>query len=180
VTAGQVANFNLQLTPGAGFAGSASFVCVGAPAAATCTAPSVQISGVSVTYVVSVATTANGMAVFPTPLPFLPQIRSSRVWTLPVWCGLLALLFYISNSQSRGNASLLRVAALAVLASLCVFEIAGCGGAGASASPQIVPVHQITGTPTGTSLITLTPSVTTSTGTPLTGIPPVQLTLIVQ
>jgi hypothetical protein len=38
----------------------------------------------------------------------------------------------------------------------------------------------VTGTPSGTSTITLTPSVTTSTGTPLPGVAPIQLTLTVQ
>jgi hypothetical protein len=38
----------------------------------------------------------------------------------------------------------------------------------------------VTGTPQGTSIITLTPSVVTSSGTALAGIPPVQLTLTVQ
>src|SRR5713101_3018314 len=57
VIAGQTATFTLQLVPGAGFAGSAAFGCTGAPKAATCTAPNVQISGgTPITYVVSVAT----------------------------------------------------------------------------------------------------------------------------
>jgi hypothetical protein len=91
------------------------------------------------------------------------------------------LLLFASRLRRWGSSpALLRGAALAVLASLCVFEAAGCGGGGASASPQVVPTPRVIGTPQGTSIITLTPSVTTSTGTPLPGIPPVQLTLTVQ
>jgi hypothetical protein len=60
-----------------------------------------------------------------------------------------------------------------------VIEAAGCGGA-TSAGPQSIPTPHVIGTPQGTSVITLTPSVTTSGGTPLSGIPPIQLTLTVQ
>jgi hypothetical protein len=75
---------------------------------------------------------------------------------------------------------LLRVAALTLLVSACLFEATGCGGGANSAVPQNVPSLQVAGTPQGTSIITLTPSVMTSTGTLLSGIPPVQLTLTVQ
>ena len=75
---------------------------------------------------------------------------------------------------------LLRAAAVTVLVSACLFEAAGCGGGASSAVPQNVPALQVAGTPQGTSIITLTPSVITSAGTPLSGIPAVQLTLTVQ
>src|SRR4029077_14558949 len=104
-----------------------------------------------------------------------------RMFSLLACCGTLVLLLFGSSLQRwSSSAALLRGAALAVLASLCVFEAAGCGGGGPSASPQVVPTPRVIGTPQGTSIITLTPTVTTSTGTPLPGIPPVQLTLTVQ
>ena len=182
VTAGQTARFNLLLTPGPGFAGSISFACAGAPAAATCTAPNAQLAGgTPLSYVVTVATTANTMIMPPPQPPQLPPFVWLRVLSLLACCGTLVLLLFASRLQRWGSsAALLRGAALAVLASLCVFEAAGCGGGGASASPQVVPTPRVIGTPQGTSIITLTPSVTTSTGTPLPGIPPVQLTLTVQ
>jgi hypothetical protein len=66
ITAGQTATFKLLLTPGPGFAGSASFACAGAPTASTCAAPNAPLAGgTPVTYVVTVATTANTMLVPP-------------------------------------------------------------------------------------------------------------------
>jgi len=182
VTAGQTARSNLLLTPGPGFAGSISFACAGAPAAATCTTPNAQLAGgTPLSYVVTVATTANTMITPPPQPPQLPPFVWLRVFSPLACCGALVLLLFASRLRRWGSSpALLRGAALAVLASLCVFEAAGCGGGGASASPQVVPTPRVIGTPQGTSIITLTPTVTTSTGTPLPGIPPVQLTLTVQ
>jgi hypothetical protein len=184
VKAGQTAAFNLQLTPGPGFVGSASFGCSGAPAAATCTAPNVQFSGgTPVSYVVSVATTASTMIMLPPHAPRLPPFVWLHLFSLAACCGAFVLLLYASKLRPASSmAGLLRVAALTILASLCVFETAGCGGAGvsASANPQVVPTPHVIGTPQGTSTITLTPSVSTSAGIPLQGIPSVQLTLTVQ
>jgi hypothetical protein len=182
VTAGQTATFNLLLTPGPGFTGSASFACAGVPAAATCTAPNAQLAGgTPLSYVVTVATTANSVIESPPQAPRPPPFVLLRVFSLLACCAAFVLLLYASRLQRcRSSAALLRVAALVVLASLSVFEAAGCAGGGASASPQVVPTPRVIGTPQGTSTITLTPSVTTSTGIPLPGIPPVQLTLTVQ
>ncbi len=182
VKAGQTAAFNLQLTPGPGFAGGASFACAGAPAAATCTAPSAQFaSGAPVSYVVNVATTANTMVMFPPRAPQLPPFVWLNLFSLAACCGGFVLLLYACKVRRVNSITgLPRIAALTILASLCVFEAAGCGGAGVSASPQVVPTPHVIGTPQGTSTITLTPSVTTSTGIPLQGIPPIQLTLTVQ
>jgi Abnormal spindle-like microcephaly-assoc'd, ASPM-SPD-2-Hydin/Lactonase, 7-bladed beta-propeller len=182
VTAGQTAAFNMQLTPGSGFTGTASFACAGVPAAATCTAPNVQFGGGgSISYVVSVSTTKGTMIVAPPHAPQLPPFVWLHVFSMAACCGIVVLLLHASKlrvvSPLRGS---LRVAAFALLASLCVIEAAGCGGGATSAGPQSIPTPSVIGTPQGTSIITLTPSVTTSTGTPLSGIAPIQLTLTVQ
>lgn len=176
VTPGQTATFTLQLTPGPGFSGSASFACAGAPAATTCAAPNVQISGAPISYTVSVATTANSMLVLPRTIPQFPIALR-----LMAWYGFACVLLYIFRlRRAFTGAGLLRVAALALVATVCLFESAGCGGGAAGASPQTLPALQTGGTPQGTSTITVTPSVKTSTGTPLSGVPPIQLTLTVQ
>jgi hypothetical protein len=183
VTAGQTATFNLLLTPGPGFAGSVSFVSAGVPAAASCTAPSAQLAGgTPLSYVVTVTTTASAMNVSPPQTPRLPPFAWLRVFSLlACWAAAFVLLLLASRLQRwNASAALLRVAALAVLASLSVFGAVGCAGGGTSASPQVAPTPRVIGTPQGTSTITLTPSVTTSSGTPLPGTPPVQLTLIVK
>jgi 6-phosphogluconolactonase (cycloisomerase 2 family) len=177
VKAGQTAAFNLQLTPGPGFTGSASFACAGVPAVATCAAPNAQLGGgTPISYVVTVATTTSTMFV-PAPRGF-SQLTWLHVFSLVVCCAVFVLLLYASKLGERS--SMARLAALTILASLCVFETAGCGGGGAIAAPQASPTQHVTGTPPGTSTITLTPSVSTSTGIPLAGTPPVQLTLMVQ
>jgi hypothetical protein len=179
VTAGQTAAFSLQLTPGAGFAGSASFACSGAPAQATCTAPNVQFTGgTPVSYVVSVTTTKGAKILVPLRLP--PFIWLRLFW-LVACCGAFALLLYVSKSGALRNvAGLTRAAALTILVAICLFETAGCGGGAAAVSPQNIPSPHVIGTPQGTSIITLTPSVTTSAGVPLAGVAPIQLTLTVQ
>lgn len=181
VTAGQTAAFNLQLTPGPGFSGNASFACAGIPSAATCTAPNLAISGGAViSYVVSVATTRSTMFAAP-PEKRLPIFIWLRMFSITVYIGILVLLLRVSRWRSSSvSERWLTAATLIVLASLCPFEAAGCGGSANSAAPQNIPSPQVTGTPQGTSIITLAPSVTTSTGTALSGIPPIQLTLIVQ
>jgi 6-phosphogluconolactonase (cycloisomerase 2 family) len=181
VTAGQTATFSLQLIPGTGFAGSASFACAGAPTAAICTAPNAQISGgTPISYVVSVSTTKATM-VTPPPQSPLPLFIQVRVFSLAAWGGILVLLLYMSRVRRPSLVQhLLCAASVAIIASACLLGIAGCGGGGTSAAPQSIPSQHVTGTPQGTSIITLTPSVVTSSGTPLAGIPPLQLTLTVQ
>jgi hypothetical protein len=180
VSAGQTAAFNLQLTPGPGFAGNASFICSGAPAQATCTAPNVQFAGgTSISYVVSVATVKGTSMVVPLQLPPFTWLHAL---SLVGCCSALALLIYGSRLRTLNSITGLTRAAVTVLAMLWLFETAGCGGGVAGVSPQSIPapVPRVTGTPLGTSTITLTPAVTTSAGTPLTGVAPVQLTLTVQ
>ena len=129
----------------------------------------------------TVTTTASTMNVSPPQTPRLPPFVWLRVFSLLACCAAFVLLLLASRLQRwNASAALLRVAALAVLASLSVFGAVGCAGGGTSASPQVAPTPRVIGTPQGTSTITLTPSVTTSSGTPLPGTPPVQLTLIVQ
>jgi len=122
------------------------------------------------------------MSVPPQQAPRLPPFVWLHVFSLlACWTAAFVLLLFASRFQRwNASAALLRVAALAVLASLSVFGAVGCAGGGTSASPQVAPTPRVIGTPQGTSTLTLTPSVTTSSGTPLPGTPAVQLTLIVQ
>jgi 6-phosphogluconolactonase (cycloisomerase 2 family) len=175
VTAGQTAAFNLQLTPGPGFAGNASFTCSGAPAQATCNAPSVQFTGgTPVAYVVTVVTTKSTTMV---PLKLRPFIWL-HTFLIVACCAAFAFFRYLYKlSAPTGWTS---AATITMLAAFCIFEIAGCGGAGGGVAPQNIPTPHIIGTPQGTSVITLTPAVTTSTGVALQGVAPIQLTLIVQ
>jgi hypothetical protein len=174
VTAGQTAAFNLQLTPGPGFAGSASFACSGAPAQATCSAPNAQFAGgAPISYVVSVATTRSTMMV---PLQ-LPPFISLHVFFVVACCMAFAAFAY--SYRLRPLSGFTRAASLITLV-VCLVQFTGCGGGVAGVTPQVVPTPHVIGTPPGTSVITVKPSVITSTGVALQGVPPIQLTLIVQ
>jgi hypothetical protein len=138
-----------------------------------------------ISYVVSVATTKSTMIVIPVRIPPFIWLH---VLSLAACCGAFALFLY--GPKLRGLNSVaglssvggwMRAAALTILATLCVFEVGGCGGGVAGGvSPQSVPTPHVIGTPQGTSIITLTPAVTTSTGASLQGVAPIQLTLTVQ
>lgn len=177
ISAGQTATFSLQVNPGAGFAGSATWTCSGVPANATCNAPNLQIAGGNpITYTVSVVTLAGTQN---TPWPVLPQLPQTPLKILLCSIWVLLLLLLVCGAIHRRTPREFAFASLLFLVLFCCSQVTGCGG-GSVASPQSAPVSHAPGTPQGTSTITLTPSVTSSTGTPLPGIPAVQLTLIVK
>jgi hypothetical protein len=113
-----------------------------------------------ITYVVNVATTKNSMIVAPPNWPQRPPIIWLRVSLLAACVGIFVLLLYACRLRGLSTMGcLLRVAALTLLVSACLLEAAGCGGGASSAVPQNVPSLQVAGTPQGTSIITLMPSV---------------------
>jgi len=143
VTAGQTAQFNLQATPGTGFAGSVTFACAGAPTAAACTAPpSVQLAGGnSSNFSVMVTTTGTG-AIIPISHPLrVPPSLAPLFIPFVVIC--LLLLFLRKTQIVGGFASpAIRFAlsgALAMILLLETFWSAGCGGGGSSAASLVQP-----------------------------------------
>jgi 6-phosphogluconolactonase (cycloisomerase 2 family) len=181
VTAGQTASFMLQITPGAGFTGNVSFACGGAPAAATCNAPSISLtSGGVVSYVVSVSTTGAGAGGIPWKLR-MPRVFPLEVFSLLALCTLLFSVRSTFRSRHYGFARTKFIAACAALIFSAVIGVSGCGG-GSVANPQSIPTPQpaVTPTPHGTFTIALTPTARTASGTLLAPMSPVQLTLIVQ
>jgi 6-phosphogluconolactonase (cycloisomerase 2 family) len=185
VTAGQTAQFNLQLTPGTGFSGDVSLVCAGAPAAATCTAPFVLhvINGSPMPFSVAVKTSGSGAIIPISPWPPAAPLASWR--SLPLFVMCLLLLLARAQITLRENfdpawrwalGGLLTTAAL-----LAAFGSAGCGG-GSSASSALVqtPTPAPIATPTGTSTLSLTMTVSVVGGKLLAPPPPVSLTLTVK
>jgi centrosomal CEP192-like protein len=187
VSAGQTAQYQLQLTPGAGFAGTVSLSCTGAPLAATCQLPpSVSLAGgAAATFTVNVATSG------PAELPPSAPLRFRGIPAVPalpfVALALLLLLFtsrreVLANSdraflRSAGRNRLALCGVLSV-AILCVFlGAAGCGGGAAAVAPTTPPPPVVT--PSGTSTITITLVANSSSGQPLQ-LPPVQLSLTVK
>ncbi|HEY6944842.1 MAG TPA: choice-of-anchor D domain-containing protein, partial [Candidatus Acidoferrum sp.] len=179
VSAGQTAQYQLQLTPGTGFSGAVSLVCSGAPLAAVCQLPgSVSLTGgAPTTFTVSVTTSGPALLPLPTPLHVPPV---SRVPLLaPVLLVLLLSFFLWFRRSCRWPDCATARNRLALCAALfaaifCItFSLAGCGGGSAAVTPPPPVV-----TPSGTSTLTIAPSANSSTGQPLQ-LQPIQLTLTV-
>jgi hypothetical protein len=178
VTAGQTASFNLQLTPGTGYLGNLSFTCTGAPATATCTAAPLQVSGANpVSFTVSVATTANGIALPFSSGPRSQPFASMRIRSLLLVCvvSLLICSFYGRTGSTTRRRQLAWSGALIVLALGTVVQLSGC-----SSLPSPTSGVAFRGTPSGTSTIVLTPAATSANGKQLAAMSGVQLTLTVK
>ena len=185
VTAGQTAQFNLQLTPGAGFSGSVSLACAGAPMAAKCNAPSVlQVAnGNPMAFSVTVATSGSGAKIPVSHWPRVPPFAGWRLLPLLVICLVILLA---SEREARWELSSLGRSwalsgALTTVVSLALFGFAGCGGGSSASSAQVqTPSSPQVVTPAGTSTLTLAMTVSTASGKLLTPPPPIQLTLTVK
>jgi len=177
VSAGQLAQFNLQAMPGAGFNGTLAFACSGAPRGATCSAPSVTVTnGATVNFTVTVATSGSA-AIVPVArrtIPSRPVNYTAAAMLLPM---LLAFWFYPRKHERReipaGAIDWKRAVALACLALL----LNSCGG-GSSGSSVQPPAPVIT--PSGTYTLTVTPSATPAGSTKSFPISPISLTLVVK
>jgi len=151
VTAGQTAQYALQVAPGPSFTGSVSMSCSGAPAAATCSANpgSVSITGNgAMGFSVSVTTMTNGLVP-----PMAPQ---PRMWPWPVlaiWLATAGLLWVWAKRTRAFRAELARGFAAAILVCAVLAAAEGCGGGGAASAPA-PQIHA--GTPRGTTTLTIT------------------------
>jgi hypothetical protein len=181
ITAGQSAQFSLQVTPGPGFTGTVSLTCSGAPLAATCSLPAtVQVSnGNAAPFTVVVATTGAIAPPMENPPPALPFPGLGLVSAFAA-----AVLLFLLFALSAGRDWNLRPRRLAVsgtfgaiLLSLAISS-AGCGGGGSTMQAAPPPTSP-TVTPQGTSMITVSPSAMSASGKPLQ-LQPIQLTLTVQ
>jgi len=168
VTAGQTAQYQMQLTPGAGYSGTVTFACSGAPLGAACHVPaSVSItSAAPAPFTVTVST--SGAAMLPPSIPrrFVPP-AGIRVFIL-----LALALFLVRLIKNRwgfdgavGSRRLAWSGALAAIFICSVIYEAGCGSTGSVGSASITPPPIVT--PSGTSTITITPSAVSSSGQPL-------------
>jgi hypothetical protein len=177
VSAGQTAQYLLQLNPGAGFSGTVAFACSGAPLRAVCQVPpTVSIAnGAPAPFTVTVSTA--GTATLPRAIPehFSPLARV-RVLQLIIFVMFLALVARKSkkfDAAFRGR-RLACTGAVTVMLLCSVIYAAGCGSTSAvtTTPPPIV-------TPSGTSTITISMTAMSLTQQPLQ-LPPIQLTLTVK
>jgi hypothetical protein len=177
VTAGQLAQYQMVLTPGPGYSGSVSFTCRGAPLGATCHVPSsVPVAnGVPAPFTVSVSTSGGAFLPPLVPVWFTP-VSGQRV--VPLLALGLVLLMAVKNFRAlesdAGGRRLTIYSALTTAVSCVLLGVAGCGGGSAAV---LTPSPIIT--PSGTSTIVITPTAMSSSGQPLQ-LQPIQLTLTVK
>ena len=177
VSAGQPAQFQLQLTPGVGFTGAVSLSCTGAPLGAMCQVPSsVAVSNGAATPFTATVTTSG-----PAFAPPLTPVRFPRPPLAPALpFAMLALLLVLVLDRYRRSAPAAAHTRFALAGILAVFSVAfcfaGCGGGGGSAVVA-PPPPTVTVTPSGSYTITINFSANSSSGQPLQQLPPLQLTL---
>jgi 6-phosphogluconolactonase (cycloisomerase 2 family) len=184
VTAGQTAQYQLQFVPGAGYSGTVSLVCSGAPLAAVCQAPaSVAIaSGTPVPFTVTVSTKGAGALPPSIPRRFLPP---AGIRVLPLLAFALILAIVARNRRMFDDAlrpgRLAWSGALTAILLCSLIDAAGCGGSSVTTTPapaQAPPPPPII-TPSGTSTITITMTAMSLTQQPLQ-LQPLPLTLTVK
>lgn len=173
VSAGQMAQYNLQATAGTGFSGVLTFTCSGAPTGANCHVPqSLNISnGATTPFTISVPT--SGSAAFLPPEPrIVPALWRPEFFILSL---LGTLLFAAGISKQRryraGPAFGWRTA---FASAALLLALGGCGGGSSSTTPPSVI------TPTGSYAIVVTPSATATGSTKALALAPIQLSLTVK
>jgi hypothetical protein len=176
VTAGQTALYQMQLTPGAGYSGTMSLACSGAPLGALCQVPSTirVANGVPAPFTVTVST--GGGAMLPPSIPrrLVPPAGIRVLFILALALVLLKVMKNRCTSDSALRARHLAWSgALTTIFLYSAIYAAGCGGGSTTVTPP--PVI----TPSGTSTITVTPSALSLSGKPLQ-LQPIQLTLTVK
>jgi hypothetical protein len=132
VTAGQTADYSLQLSPNKGFTGNVSLACSGAPTAAKCTVTpaSVKLTSASAaTISVSISTTGNASApMFVRNTPFLDW----RFYpAIAAW-----LVFLLIVRVSETNSVVRKLSAYAASGVFVILLFAsGCGGGSTTTTP---------------------------------------------
>jgi 6-phosphogluconolactonase (cycloisomerase 2 family) len=176
VSAGQPAQYLLQLTPGAGYSGTVSLACSGAPPNATCQVPAnvLVASGAVAPFTVTVLTSGGATLPPSVPRPFVPPAGIPLLLLALVLVSVVAAgSRWVLDSAVRPRRLAWSGALTAIL--FCSVTYAGCGGS--SSSPSVTPPPIIT--PPGTSTITITPTAMSSSGQPLQ-LPTIPLTLTVK
>lgn len=162
---GQSASYALEIDSSAGFYGSVSLTCTGAPPAGACTItttppstpPAVQVSPSTPGQFQVVVSTTAGLASLGKSAPRKSPPRPARTptwWVMSIWFAVLAIwavrLFRPAAGVPQncyGNFA--KVARAGLLLTPLVFAIVACGGGGAT---DPAPA----GTPPGTYTVTLT------------------------
>jgi hypothetical protein len=177
VTAGQTAQYSLQLTPGIGYSGPVTMACSGAPATTACTVTNpVQLTAGTPTSVnVTVTTVKSSLAAFSDRRPSPPLSHYLMLVLLSMCLAMLVVLNQLKQSRTFMPGRLAFAAGLLVLV-LAGYGLTGCASGGVSVVTATPPTT--TGTQKGTYTLTLTPTASSMSGKPLQ-LSPIQLTLTV-
>jgi Beta-propeller repeat/Abnormal spindle-like microcephaly-assoc'd, ASPM-SPD-2-Hydin len=133
---GSTLTFQVTVTPIGGFKSAVAFTCTGAPALATCTAPSVTPTD-GVTPVNSTVTVTTTAMLMPPPSPRTPPVSIRQI--VPLVLALL-LLFLLPRAQR------LRTRLGMATAMILFIALAGCSGAQKPHTPTGPATLTITGT----------------------------------
>jgi hypothetical protein len=177
VNAGQTAQYSVKLAAGAGYSGSVTMACTGAPATTTCTVanPIVLTSGTTTTFTVMVATMARSMLLpFSDRQPQPPSTPYAPLISLGMCIAIFAALYPSRLRVLSTQRQLAYSGGLLVLV-LAAYGLAGCASGGGSSGGG---GGGTSGTQKGTYTLTLTPTATSTGGKPLQ-LAPIQLTLTV-
>jgi hypothetical protein len=177
VTAGQTAQYTLQLTPGVGYSGPVTMACSGAPATTVCTVtnPIQLTAGTPASVSVSVTTVKSSLVPNSDHRPNLPPFSYLMLLVLSLCLAALVMLKQLKQSGGLVPRRLAYASALLILV-LSGYGISGCAGGGLSVVTPTPP--STTGTQKGTYTLTLTPAASSMSGKPLQ-LSPIQLTLTV-
>jgi hypothetical protein len=187
VSAGQTASYSVQLTPGTDFSGNVGLTCGGAPLGATCQAPATVVLNTNAVAMFTVTVPTSGKAtLFPNTgvqrWPRIWELRNTPALVLALILGVFILAIYRGvarppvhrDSTGWRWRSVFAMGAPVVLAAL-LMTLNGCVG---STSPVSMPQGNSLVTPSGTSILVLTPVATNAAGKTLQ-LSPIQLTLVV-
>jgi hypothetical protein len=173
VSAGESAQYHLQLTPGTGFSGTISLTCSGAPIGASCQVP----ADVSLTNGAAAPFTATVTTSGPATAVPLIRLRFKTIPTaplLPLLAFALLLVIYAKKSKVfewiPGGYRLAQCVVLIASAFCVIVGPIGCGNTSVPPPPVA--------TPSGTSMLTITPTAKSTTGQTLQ-LQSIQLTLTV-
>jgi len=174
VTAGQTAQYSLQLTPGIGYSGPVTMACSGAPATTTCMVTNlVQLAaGAPASVSVTVTTVKPSLVPNSHRRPSPPSSRYLMLILLSMCLAALAMRKQLKLGVGFTPGRLAYAGGLLVLV-LAGYTFTGCGGGGVS-----VVTQNVTGTQKGTYTLTLTPTASSMSGKPLQ-LSAIQLTLTV-
>ena len=174
VTAGQTAQYTLQLTPGTGYSGSVTMACSGAPATTTCTVtnPIQLMAGAPASVSVTVTTQKPSLVPNSSRQPNPPPSVYLLLLLLSMCLASLAIL----NQRKHGDGFM--PGRLAYAVGILVLVLAGYGLSGCASGGVSVVTPTSTGTQKGTYTLTLTPTASSTSGKPLQ-LSPIQLTLMV-